>query len=262
MQTLQYVWLSLIAILATISGTLGWKYRNLQQDHRQAVMKLEEQGTSIAALQQKLDALEHPPILAVAGEVFIVTKGGTNIQLGLVEIGFHDAKEFVSQLAEISSERDRLSAEITPELDAARKEKERTDSLKEKAFQKYLDDTSSSHHEKAYEYAKAKAKKANEHYTAIAARWRTLMSARWLWSRLPPPIISCKTDSAGRFTQDIPMGAYACTASASRAVGNDTERYAWVVPVVTTGKSVKLTLSNHNMTSCDTSESLFRTYAD
>ena len=149
---LQYVWLGLIAFLATISGTLGWKYRNLQQDHRQAVIKLEEQGAAIVALQQKLDALEHPPILAVAGEVFIVTKGGTNIQLGLVEIGFHDAKEFVSQLAEISSERDRLSAEITPELAAAREEKERTSSLEYKAFQKYLD-TSSSHHEKAFEYA-------------------------------------------------------------------------------------------------------------
>jgi hypothetical protein len=54
------------------------------------------------------------------GDVFIVTRGATNVKLGLVEVGVLRLEEATSSIAQTKATAEREMAKVQPQLDAAR----------------------------------------------------------------------------------------------------------------------------------------------
>jgi hypothetical protein len=81
--------------------------------------------------------------------------------------------------------------------------------------------------------------------------------ASYYFSKFPPAELETRTDSTGKFSIDLPKGDWVLVAENHRNVGADTdEYYYWTLPVE--GKK-SITLSNHNMVTSNSPESLLQT---
>lgn len=172
----------------------------------------------------------------VKGEVFVVTRGGSNVLLGRVEVTAYDLTGTVEGIAKLSEEARPLFKRAKGAETAAKKVSDATgysDPNHAELFEEYLD------------------------WGCVV---KFLLSGLYYTSSLREAKAGTKTDSAGRYSLDLPPGRYAIAAKASRAVGENTEYYYWLVPCeVTPGKIQELTLSNDNQASSDSKESLIHT---
>ena len=148
------------------------------------------------------------------GEVFIVTKGGESIKLGLVPIGLISL------------------ADLTPYL----KDKETTASNELARLEPLIKTT-----EGNFGVYKMLVEEQDHYYGGF------------YFDSLPLPIKSAKTDADGRFRIQVPrFGRFALAAVASRQVGEDilgVEKYYWLVEISPQNESSRgvITLSNDNL---------------
>jgi hypothetical protein len=87
------------------------------------------------------------------------------------------------------------------------------------------------------------------------------MTSAWYFSGLPSSIAQTTTNSDGKFVLNLPRGEYALAATASRRVFKDTENYYWLVRVSADKEKQTVILSNVNLTSADSLDSLFKASA-
>ena len=168
------------------------------------------------------------PDTVIDGQVFIVTKGGQNIKLGLVEVQLISLEKLDSYLKQKHEElRKRLA-----EVDTQRKT----------------------------------AEVGTSEWRSLVRLGYRLRSGSLYFEYPPKAIRSVKTDADGKFTIKVPStGRFALAAAASRQVGGEddlfpTEYYYWLVKIDAEGKgSDKIMLSNDNLISSGSSSCLVET---
>ena len=159
------------------------------------------------------------------GEVFIVTNGGQNIRLALVEVRIITDKTLSEvkkmKTEEFERERQRLAGELE---NAKKKIDEESDSF-------------------------------NKELTAIPilARFEPqvnyLKSAKFFLDGIPEGIIKTKTDVDGKFNLKIKRGeSFWLFAHGTRIFFDKKEDYYWLVPINLKGNStMKISLNNDNL---------------
>ena len=209
------------------------------------------------------------------GEVFIVTKGGENVRLGLVTvqaISEDKIKEFiVKKSSESKTEIEKLQNEIKKaEIELADAEKVAKSSEKERdrRFTILLNSLASrkanNYHKDAVKIHESKlnilfVKRKN--LDALKSKQNYYGSAAFYFNGLPDPTTSAKTDADGRFTLFISRARrVALAARASRQVSNKKEEYYWLVWVSLDEKPPgNIFLSNDNMTDVGAKDSVITT---
>jgi len=173
----------------------------------------------------------------IKGEVFIVTKGGDNKRLGRVSVRVLDFSTAAASVVKKSQ----AAAEILPQL-RAMKEKAKADSDK-------VDILSAEHKERFQTYLD---------WLCVTSYYG---SGRFYFADLPDPIAETKTDSDGKYSVTVPApGQYALAAVAERTIGSSEEHYYWLISVtVKSGSATDGTLSNDNLASANSNESMITT---
>jgi len=144
----------------------------------------------------------------MAGQCFIVTKGGTNYKLGLVNVSIYSAQNFAAYREEV-----------------VRRTKARLDTLG-----KCFDDNTLTSHQK------------------ILLGGIQIAEMHDRWDMLPEASASATTDADGNFTltHNVPP-PFVVFARASRTVGEEKERYIWEVSSGKIKDPSRVFLSNDNM---------------
>jgi hypothetical protein len=83
-------------------------------------------------------------------------------------------------------------------------------------------------------------------------------TSAWYFRDLPAGVAETTTNSEGKFVLNLPQGEYAVAATASREISGATETYYWLVKVNANKEKQTVTLSNVNLTTANSSESLFQ----
>ena len=219
------------------------------------------------AAQQK----PKPLPVTVGVQVFVVTKGGQNIKLGLVSVSAYLASDVNKQVATIEeSERparsaarrevDKLEAELADVKTRDRELKAKYDSLQSQWIKADYRDPLKNQYFREQQAAMMEwlnqssepVRKAGELDRARRALAR-LSGVRNYIEGLSSPVDTTKTDADGVFELNVPPGKYVVTAISRRQVAGDLELYEWAVELEVRGAIKKLMLSNDNLWSpnCD-----------
>lgn len=167
----------------------------------------------------------------VNGSVFVVTKGGNNVKLGLVRVSAFVEKTIV----------DHVKARQAAALDSKRE-----DQIQQKI------------NAKAYKPGDSEATYKSEDYHAALDEMSAFQEqkellgqhpAAFIFSSLPEPIATATTDADGKFSMTIQTdGDIILVAQSSREIGQDVEKYYWFCRVSRDGAQPKaVILSNQNM---------------
>ena len=184
-----------------------------------------------------------PPVQnrSLTGDIFIVTRGGTNYKLGLVTVTAITEGVLQKHLARKKLESELELSKLQPEIDSLK-------SSYDKTLKTYWDDVGN-------ETKKAAMSDAKEKLAVAEGRQGYLMSAEFVYDGLGRGISSAKTDADGKFTIQIPRrGRVALAARGSREAVS--EEYFWIVWVEPQTKRVML--SNDNMMGQGSPESAWR----
>ncbi len=255
------------------------------------------QGTSVAPTKENVGlarriaekvslAEKAMPDITVDGEVFIVTKGGQSLKLGLVEVVLIPMQTLVpylekkhttltnelpgleQQIKTALEEMGRLSeASIVAEnkwSDANRKDfLHQMDDIIDKAHKSASNASSnessnaSSNELDALDKARKSASNASDNALEEMLKLRNqknkLLSESFYFDSMPSPLSVTKTNSDGRFRLLTPgSGSFAVAAIASRHVGDDVERYYWLLKIdPRAGANQTIMLSNDNLMTSD-----------
>ena len=182
--------------------------------------------------------------LTLDGEVFIITKGGESIKLGLVPIELISLPDLTSYLNQRMATATNEIARLEPLIKAAGEEYSRLVAVREAEFKQF-----NSVLELPYTSASTDAESALTEYLELKAQRDHYYSADFYFEALPAPFRSTKTNRDGRFKIQVsPYGSYILAAFTSRLVGGSIERYYWLLPVNPHGESLgEITLSNENL---------------
>ncbi len=198
------------------------------------------------------------------GEVFVVTKGGQNYKLGLVQIALFPMETLQPNLNRKKSEAEAKLQTLKPRLAAAKAEKE----LAERAERAALEAMRSAPLTAVYAPLADAVEKAHQHkdtasriYDALLVEQRGYLLGRYYFDALPKPIVRTQTNSDGKFAIEVPTKQqFAIAATAERIVGDSTERYYWLIKVSLDGAPKKtIMLSNNNLSSEASPDSLIVT---
>lgn len=183
----------------------------------------------VASLKEKTAV---PPEYQILGEVFIVTKGGQNLRMGLIQVMVFESKIIRSYIEERLVLQQKSREELKPQWeeairvydsakDAVSKTKPyRTDDGRE------IDD--SDRHGKVMALIE---KKSN--YESMYRKYHSFLEGSFFFDELPKPLRIGKTNSEGRFRISVPRGIEAVIgATASRSVGERTETYYWLLSLI------------------------------
>ena len=192
----------------------------------------------------------------ITGEVFIVTQGGQNYKLGLVNVGLiseEKVKPHLEHKIKIANEN------VLPIYKSYKQMRDRYTSLdileKELGEKKRLLEI----HDKNNEMLSVINKRllvAREQLALLNKMdplneiYRKYTSGDFFLNDLPKPDYSTKTDSDGKFNLVIQKGKkYFIIASATRKVGNTEEYYYWLIqyPNSSFRENEKIILSNDNL---------------
>ncbi len=202
----------------------------------------------------------------LTGSVFIVTRGGQNVKLGLVEVRVIPEREILSFIqgkrAVANKEQDGLQPLVE---EAAQQDHEAEDEYKKAEAAEntalrllFWANTLSElykQREGVYKAAKERAEAALKATTAksfalseLKAKYSYWTSCTYYFDGLPVGVASTKTDTDGAFSLRLRRGVkYALAARARREVMEDTEVYCWVVWMTLDGNQTKVFLSNDNL---------------
>lgn len=132
---------------------------------------------------------------AVEGQIFIVTKGGQNIKLGLVKVGIYqraDVEAYIAQRKRVVIPQDRELTRQSERLSDAHRYDESNVAIKKSLllFYTFFDGL---HQDKA--------------------------------------LVTAKSDADGKFSINVPSRSdILLVARSSRLIGNETEYYTWLLP--------------------------------
>ena len=201
------------------------------------------------------------------GEVFVVTKGGQNYKLGLVEVAIFPIETVQRHLQRKLSEAEAELEKLKPKVKAAFEEMNKAKAEKKAASQAVRDNLREGSLASLDALLKTQTKADDEEYRASAlhaALEREEMSyysGRYYFAGLPEPIVTTQTNSDGKFAIEVPAkGQFAIAAAAKRSVGGSTEHYYWLIKISMDGEPKKtIMLSNNNLSSEGSSASLIKT---
>lgn len=208
------------------------------------------------------------------GEVFIVTKAGENVKLGLVTINAipeDKIKEYiVKKNTEAKIEIEKLKPEFKKakiEMENAAEESisaEKESSRRYMLLMKSMTRKDKNYWDEAVNISNVKSNIYNDKqkiYSDLQDKLNYYVSPGFYFKTLPDPITTAKTDSDGRFKISIQRNKrIALAAHASRQVFDHKEEYYWLVWVSPDGEPSKnIILSNDNMTDTGAKDSLITT---
>jgi hypothetical protein len=193
----------------------------------------------------------------ISGQVFIVTRGHQSIKLGLVVIAAFDRNKVLEAIAQVrqstDGDRDKLN-QLLPKLDhlgvIASRGQAKVRASKTFTVQE----------QQQYDFLLKLGFKVDTIRSAALAYQDYLSSGQLLFDHLPAPIVTTKTDADGNFAMDV-VGEHALAlgAAATRNLpSGETESYFWLVPF-DGGPNARVILSNDNLTSEKTDQSLVNT---
>jgi len=147
-------------------------------------------------------------------------------------------------------------ASLEQELKTAEEEKIRLGKERDSSSQKWMDamrsDYGTSHQAKeTYDRANDVAEAALSKWLKLLQEKIELMSGSVYFDSMPSPLRETKTNSDGRFRLLAPgSGSFAVAAIASRNVGDEVERYYWLLKIdPSAGANQSIMLSNDNLMS-------------
>lgn len=233
LQNVKFVSYAATAVMARWDGGRGTiPYKQLPDDIQEAMKSYIPQAVVETPVPTSITAEPAPnpgPTVTLHGQSFIVTKGGENVKLGLVEIDVYPADAWESYRKQV--------------LIIAADRKKRY----EAQFRSALRAMSPTAPMSGWDAANA---------ASDAAMHAGEMLPYSMWDALPPALASTKTDADGRFTLTHTVAApYVVFARATRSVparvAPDTELYTWIIE---SGKlaSGELLLGNDNVTESST----------
>jgi hypothetical protein len=203
-----------------------------------------------------------PTEVDVSGSVFIVTKGGDNVKLGLIKVTAipeTDAVAFIdAKLEEGEQEQEKLLP-LLQQADAEYAEAKATwDRAKEEsrvAFDKAMANLRASGLQASWHAASDRGMQALEtsfdksfELDAVRLRYSRWTSGSYYLDGIPDGVASAKTDADGKFTLRLLGGKrYVLAASANRQIADNTEYYHWLVWVTPTSDGGPVMLSNDNL---------------
>jgi hypothetical protein len=208
-----------------------------------------------------------PPETEVRGDVFIVTKGGQNIKLGLVQVGFIREAAIAPVIAsQMEKARPKLLEIESTARDANHKAKmatiredlmrttveitERTVGVAKEVGRRSYEQARKRHAEARAQYLDALKEHAQALKTYLDAERlvKLYRTGCFFAEGVPDAVARDKTDADGRFMVKLQPGRYAAIAVANRQVGKEEETYCWYVWTTVAGEPTKkLMLSNDNL---------------
>lgn len=201
------------------------------------------------------------PDITLDGEVFIVTKGGESIKLGLVEVAIIPMEQLKLHLQSKAAARENEYERLNPLIKENEAIVERLDKETPETFNAYMNSHGDPEKKKKYEQTEKEFSDARSKGIALAEEHLWYYSGEFYFKGIPAPSRTTKTNSDGRFRLLIPSaGEYAIAAVASRHIMGETERYYWLLKVDSkAGTSQTIMLSNDNLTSSRSPDSLIET---
>jgi hypothetical protein len=208
----------------------------------------------------------------VDGQVFVVTRGAEAIKLPLVQILAIPVQDMENHLTEvearIKADRARADSSAAAASSALSKAEHgvsggfgrwmmtlQKTQRKDPTGQAWSDPGTESHR---FNSMRGRIPSLEGRLEEVRTKQSRLHSAAPFFEGLPTPEVSAKTDADGRFKLSIPdQGEFALVAASSRAVGDRVEKYYWVVRLKPEDSTV--TLSNDNLTSSGSTDSLLKT---
>lgn len=195
----------------------------------------------ISGMTPQMSAKMQTQVGDLSGDVFIITKGRTNLKLALVTVTAIPEDAVQRHLVRKTVQSDEEFAKAQPEIDAAQRE-----------YAALVDEFKRAAAERA---DNAKLEELNRQQHLCLARKRDALgrqeyfrSAEFFYEGLPRGIASAKTDPDGRFVMRLPRrGKVAVAAHSFREIGDTAENYFWLVWVDTRRLPTRLLLSNDNM---------------
>lgn len=191
-----------------------------------------------------------PPVskeAVISGEVFIATKSGENVKMGLVDIYLYKKEDLFSYLeASLKRSRDELEKLEGPTAQAKSRMEyvyAMTEPFKTDNPEFYGGGL------KRSEKQQKECDEAQKIYVDLAAKQAYIQSASYIFDTIPSAPVLVTTDSDGKYNAVVSTpGDLVVMANAKRQVGSDTENYYWIVPVTIDKESAcRLTLSNKNL---------------
>jgi hypothetical protein len=191
------------------------------------------------------------------GQVFIVTQGGENVKLGLVEVRVLPYDETTASIARTRPEAQREIEQLQSQLNAARNAVDSAVAKAKAASAEYVQRASDA----AFNRMMAThddAMSAENAFYSLQDRVRSWNPASTYFANLPTALTSATTDADGQFSVRIDRnGEFVLAAQDTRLVFGHTEEYYWLVAVSLGGSSSKkIFLSNDNLTTSDSKDSL------
>jgi hypothetical protein len=229
--------------------TLNCSFENLVFYHKGLIMKINILFLCLVIYAFSFIANCSPLVSGASGEVFIVTRGGESIKLGLVEICVISESAIKPY---IQSKYQSARKEIMPGKPSLGLMKKKLDELEfETEKQKYQSDKIT--------YLESKLKLLNCRIEYDSLLDNMFQYFRDVFSRkgLSTTMLTTKTDADGKFTLSLKPGKYALVASSSRMAGGETEEYHWLIRItVKPNQQTKITLSNDNLFEVNGKENL------
>ncbi len=199
----------------------------------------------------------------VLGDAFIVTSGGQNIKLGLVEIYIY-SESSVQPIIQPRIQTAKVEiSRLTPTENKLQEEEDKLEKAYEAA--EYHHDHAfhsiNSSEEKSYARVLKSLDKLNAKLSEHQKHLRKMLEyveGRFYISDLPTPMFKTKTDADGKFTLKLKPGKYALAASSSRVVGEGyPEEYYWLIWIIVDLKQQnKIMLNNDNLFERNSKENL------
>lgn len=199
----------------------------------------------------------------LTGDVFIVTKGGENVRLALVEVRLFTEK----QILDIMERQIRQTKEKIRKIDLDLKkikDKMKETPLTDEEYLRvplcglhtYIDENGEIH----FANTKNPAARLRQRYEANLYLRAQYAEGRFLLIGTPDGVAKVLTDADGKFVVRLKTDKkYALMASATRNVGDKVEEYSWLIWVSLEGKkSNKVMLSNHNLLRANPPESVVK----
>jgi hypothetical protein len=191
-----------------------------------------------------------PSEIDISGQVFIVTQGGTNFKLGLVEVKAIEEPKILNfiQLKKQSA---------IPEIEnintrryAVAKQLKSIEAEYDKATRKYEASVGSGNWKLLDEVNRIDKERQslNKELALIEAEARQYTDTSYWFTDSPVPVQTAKTDADGNFVLRLKPGKYALVANSRRKVIDKSEEYYWLIWLdVNKGLQNRVFLSNDNL---------------
>jgi hypothetical protein len=193
------------------------------------------------------------PDITINGEIFIVTKKGENVKLGMLEVYVFPIDTLIPYLLERTKDRNDQLPIIVKKIGAAKIKYDAASQETENAFQWDFAN---------FDKAIAARDESKLKWLKLRTEEEEITSCNFFFRKLPVPLSSTKTDSEGKFNFLIPgSDLHAIAASATRRVLNDIEKYYWITTIdPKKGSRQTAILSNDNLVYTDDIEELISMY--